>query len=229
MSHQMIWHGHGTFEVLTNARRILIDPFFTGNPSAVKQADQMNPDAIIVSHGHGDHVGDAVSIAKRTGAVVISNHEISLWMQKHGVPNTHAMHIGGSKQFPFGIVKLTMALHGSMLPDGSNGGNPCGVMLKLPGATIYHACDTGLFGDMALIGEDGIDVAILPIGDNFTMGPDDALRAVKMIKPRHVIPDHFNTWPPIAQDAIAWCDRVKTETAAIATVLVIGEPWTIPA
>ncbi len=119
------------------------------------------------------------------------------------------MSIGGQFRFDFGIVKLTIAHHGSMLPDGSNGGSPAGVLLKLADGNIYHACDTGLFYDMKLIGEEGIDLAILPIGDNYTMGPDDALKAVKLIQPKHVIPDHYDTWPLIAQDADAWADRVK--------------------
>lgn len=225
MPRHLIWHGHGTFEVVTDTARVMIDPFFTGNPSAIKRADEVNPDVIIVSHGHGDHVGDAIAIAKRRGALLIANHEISLWARDQGASNVHGMHIGGSHTFPWGTVKLTMALHGSMLPDGSNGGNPCGVLLRLPGATLYHACDTGLFGDMALIGEEGIDVAILPIGDNYTMGPDDALRAVRLIKPRVVIPDHFGTWPLIAQDANVWCERVRASTETRPVTLTVGQPW----
>ncbi len=135
----------------------------------------------------------------------------------------HPQHIGGAHQHAFGTVKLTIAHHGSALPDGSNGGNPCGVLLKLDDGTLYHACDTGLFYDMKLIGEEGIDLAILPIGDNFTMGPDDALRAVKLIEPRRVIPDHYNTWPLIDQDADGWADRVSRETDSTAVVLQPGE------
>ena len=133
------------------------------------------------------------------------------------------MHIVGSHAFDFGIVKLTIAHHGSMLPDGANGGNPSGVILKLSDGTIYHACDTGLFYDMKLIGEEGIDLAILPIGDNYTMGPDDALRAVKLIEPKRVIPDHYDTWEPIAQDAAAWAARVNAETKAKPVILKPGE------
>lgn len=219
--------GHGTFEIETNGTTVLIDPFLNDNPACAKAADDVSPDFIIVTHGHFDHIADAVSIAKRTGAKVIANFEICEWLGKQGVQNTHAQHVGGACDHGFGVVKLTIAHHGSMLPDGSNGGNPCGVLLKLDDGTIYHAADTGLFYDMTLIGEEGVDVAILPIGDNFTMGPDDALRAVKLIAPKRVIPDHYNTWPPIEQDAAAWAKRVKSETAAVPVVLQPGESLTL--
>ena len=134
----------------------------------------------------------------------------------------HAQHIGGAHEFDFGTVKLTIAHHGSMLPDGANGGNPCGILLTTVDGSIYHAADTGLFYDMKLIGEEGIDLAILPIGDNFTMGPDDALRAVKLIEPKRVIPDHYDTWPLIAQDAAAWAKRVAAETSTEPIILQPG-------
>ena len=223
MATTVTWLGHGCFEIQTGGKSVLIDPFFSGNPAAARKADEVSPDCIIVSHGHGDHVGDTVEIAKRTGALVISNYEISLWLEKQGVKNTHAQHIGGARQHDFGIVKLTIAHHGSVLPDGTCGGNPCGVLLKLPDGNIYHACDTGLFYDMKLIGEEGIDLAILPIGDNYTMGPDDALRAVKLIGPKRVIPDHFNTFELINQDVQAWAARVRSETSAEPVVLKPGE------
>ena len=215
--------GHGTFLVETNGTRVLIDPFLTGNPAASTTADDVPADVIILSHGHGDHVGDAIDVANRTGALVIANHEIVEWLTGQGLTNTHAQHIGGQHAFEWGTLKLTIAHHGSMLPDGANGGNPCGLLLKLADGNIYHAADTGLFLDMKLIGEEGIDLAILPIGDNFTMGPDDALRAVKLIEPKRVIPDHYNTWPLIAQDAGAWAERVRAETSAEALVLESGE------
>ncbi len=223
MATTVTYLGDGTFQFEAAGKTIIIDPFFTGNPAAPVTADEVNPDYLIVSHGHGDHVGDAVAIAKRTGCTVISNHEISVWLGEQGVEQAHGMHIGGSHAFDFGIVKLTIAHHGSMLPDGANGGNPSGVILKLSDGTIYHACDTGLFYDMKLIGEEGIDLAILPIGDNYTMGPDDALRAVKLIEPKRVIPDHYDTWEPIAQDAAAWAARVNAETKAKPVILKPGE------
>ena len=183
----------------------------------------MNPNFIALTHGHGDHVGDTVEIAKRTGAKVIANYEICEWLGKQGVENCHPQHIGGGFNHEFGRLKLTTALHGSMLPDGSNGGMPAGLLFQLAGATIYHAGDTGLFSDMQLIGEAGIDLAILPIGDNFTMGPDDALRAVSFLNPKQVVPCHFNTFGWIEQDAAAWVERVNGETSASAMLLAPGE------
>ena len=217
------WLGHSTFQIETAGKKILLDPFFTGNPSAPLDAEQVEADAIIVSHGHGDHVGDTVDIAKRTGALVIANFEIIEWMGKQGVENVHPQHIGGAHQYDFGTVKLTIAHHGSMLPDGSNGGNPCGILLKLDGGTIYFAADTGLFYDMKLIGEEGIDMAMLPIGDNFTMGPADSVKATKLIQPKRVLPMHYNTWPLIEQDVSAWADQIRGQTAAEPVVLQPGE------
>jgi L-ascorbate metabolism protein UlaG (beta-lactamase superfamily) len=218
------WLGHACLLIESGGQRILIDPFLTGNPAAATTAEKAPADFILISHGHGDHVGDAVAIAQRTGATVISNYEISLWLEKQGLKKVHGMQHGGGHAFPFGRLKLTLAFHGSMLPDGSNGGNPCGFLLTLKdGKKIYAAQDTGLFGDMRLIGEEGIDLAMLPIGDNYTMGPDDALRAVKLLEPKKVLPIHYNTWDLIAQDAAAWANRVKKETHTVPVVLNPGE------
>src|SRR5436305_3723928 len=156
--------------------------------------------------------------------MVVANYEISEWLQKQGLKKVHGQQHGGSFKHPFSRVKLTLAFHGSMLPDGANGGNPCGFLLYLKdGTKVYDAADTGLFGDMRLIGEEGIDLAILPIGDNFTMGPDDALRAVKLIQPKKVLPIHYNTWDLIAQDAAGWASRVSKETKTQPIVLKSGE------
>jgi L-ascorbate metabolism protein UlaG (beta-lactamase superfamily) len=200
MSYKITWYGHAVLGLETGGYKLLVDPFFTGNPAASISADQAEADFILVSHGHSDHVGDTVSIAKRTGATVISNAEMCGWMSSKGL-QIHGQHLGGGYQHPFGYLKLTLALHGSGLPDGSYGGNPAGFLLTTnQGEKIYMACDTGLFGDMRLIGEEGLDLAVIPIGDNYTMGPDDALRAVKMLQPKHVIPIHYNTWDVIEQD-----------------------------
>ena len=141
-----------------------------------------------------------MSLAKRTGAMVISNFEIVNWLGTQGVENSHAQHLGGGFQHPFGHLKLTIAHHGSALPDGSYGGNPAGLLFTIEGQKIYLAGDTGLFYDMKLIGEEGIDVAILPIGDNFTMGPADSIKAINFLQPQQVIPMHYNTWPLVEAD-----------------------------
>lgn len=215
--------GHSTFEIRYDDHVILIDPFLTDNPAAKKTADELNPTVILLTHGHGDHIGDTVSIAKRTGALVVANFEIIQWLTAQGLTNLHAQHIGGGYQHDFGHLKLTIAHHGSMLPDGSDGGNPCGLLLTLPKTTIYHAGDTGLFLDMQLIGEAGIDLAILPIGDNFTMGPVEAFSAVKFIEPKHVIPCHYNTWPLIEQDGEGWVASVNDETESTGHYMVAGD------
>lgn len=221
------WYGHATLGLETGGYKLLIDPFFSGNPAAPVGADAVAADYILITHGHGDHVGDTVAIAKRTGATAISNFEIASWLAAHGVAKTHGQHIGGGYKHPFGYLKLTLALHGSQLPDGSNGGNPAGFLLTTnDGKKIYMAGDTGLFGDMRLIGEEGLDVAVIPIGDNFTMGPADALRAVKMLMPGTVIPIHFGTWGLIDQDAAAWAARVEKETGVKVVVLRPGESFT---
>jgi L-ascorbate metabolism protein UlaG (beta-lactamase superfamily) len=216
--------GHGTHSLEIGGKLVLVDPFFTSNSSTDVSADSVNPDVILVSHGHFDHVEDLVSIAKRTGAKVISNFEIVGWLQGQGVPEgqAHPQHIGGGFNHEFGHVKLTIAHHGSGLPDGSYGGNPAGLLITAEGKKIYLACDTALFLDMQLYGEEGIDLFVVPIGDNFTMGPDDALRAVKLVKPKMVVPSHYNTWPLIEQDAEAWARRVEAETNTKAHVLAPG-------
>jgi L-ascorbate metabolism protein UlaG (beta-lactamase superfamily) len=157
--------------------------------------------------------------------MVISNFEIQNWMAAQGIEKTHPLHIGGGYDFPFGRVKLTIAHHGSGLPDGSYGGNPAGFLLTLAGKKLYFACDTGLFYSMKLIGEAGLDVAVLPIGDNFTMGPDDALRAVQLLEPDLVIPSHYDTFDVIQQDPHAFVERVEAETAAKGLVLKAGDTY----
>ncbi len=227
MSLTLTWYGHAAFRLDVDGVKLLVDPFLNDNPVAVVKADAVDADFILISHGHGDHIGDAVAIAERTSALVISTFEVASWFKNKGI-EAHAQHIGGGFHHPFGYLKLTQALHGSMLPDGSYGGNPTGFLLTTPeDERLYLACDTGLFGDMRLIGEEGIDLAVLPIGDNFTMGPDDALRAVKLLEPKHVIPVHYNTWELIEQDPHAWAQQVKKETSATPHVLQPGESFQI--
>ena len=223
MPTKLIWYGHATLGLETDGYKLLIDPFFTDNPAASTSADDLKADFILISHGHGDHVGDTVSIAKRTGALVISNFEIANWLGAQGLEKVHPQHIGGGYQHPFGYLKLTLALHGSALPDGSYGGMPAGFLLTTnDGKKIYLAQDTGLFGDMKLIGDEGIDLAVIPIGDNFTMGPADALKAVKLLRPKRVVPIHYNTWDLIVQDPKAWAAQVSAQTDANAVVLEAG-------
>jgi L-ascorbate metabolism protein UlaG (beta-lactamase superfamily) len=226
MSAKVTWLGHASFALGIDQHKILIDPFLSDNPASAATPDDVEADFIIVSHGHFDHIGDTVPIAKRTGALVISNFEIGNWLREQGVENVHQQHIGGGYIYPFGYLKLTIAHHGSGLPDGSYGGSPAGLLITLQdGKKIYFACDTALFYGMKLIGEEGIDLAVLPIGDNFTMGPDDALRAVKLVEPRVVIPVHYDTWDLIAQDPAAWAKRVEAETDATCVVISPGESY----
>ncbi len=227
MTIRLTWYGHAAMLLEVGGRRLLVDPFLTGNPAASIAADTVAADYILISHGHGDHVGDAVAIAQRTHATVISNFEIANWFNAQGVQNTHAQHLGGGHEHPFGYLKLTLALHGSALPDGSYGGNPCGFLLTSEGKKVYLACDTGLFGDMQLIGDEGLDLAVLPIGDNFTMGPADAVRAARLLRAKTVIPVHYNTWELIAQDPAAWARQVEAEAGSKVTVLKPGESFSL--
>ncbi|MGV2341832.1 MAG UNVERIFIED_CONTAM: metal-dependent hydrolase [Planctomycetaceae bacterium] len=227
MTTTLTYYGHSAFLLQTAGRSVLIDPFLTGNPQATVSAADVHADYIVISHGHGDHVGDVVEIAKRTHAMVISNHEISLWLKRQGVPRTHDMHIGGSHRFSFGTLKLTIAHHGSILPDGSCGGSPAGLLFQTAAGNIYHAGDTGLFGDMALIGEAGLKLAILPIGDNYTMGPADSLRAIRLLQPEIVMPCHVNTFPVIEQDVASWSDQVRKNTTARPVVLQPGQLFSL--
>jgi len=227
MSTEVIWYGHAAIGIKTAGFFILVDPYFSGNPLASTTAVVLEPDYILVTHGHGDHLGDTLEIARRCGSVVICNSEIRDWLNHKGV-KTHGQNIGGGFEHPFGYLKMTFAIHGSTLPEGSDGGNPGGFLLTTrEQKKVYIAGDTGLFGDMRLIGEEGIDLALLPIGGNYTMGPEDALRAVKLINPAVVIPIHYNTFPVIRQDPLAWAQRVSTDTSSTVKVIDPGESITI--
>ena len=193
----------------------MFTPFKHFTPTAPIKSDADKADFILITHGHFDHISDAVKIANRTGATTVSNFEISQWLSKQGVTNAIGMNHGGATNLPFGRVKLTIAHHSSVLPDGTYGGNPAGFLLTLPEAKIYIAGDTALFSDLQLYGRDGLDLAIVPMGDLYTMGPEDSIEAVNFLKPKRVAPCHYNTWPPIAQDAQAWANKVRSQTSAI--------------
>ncbi|MFN7813186.1 MAG: metal-dependent hydrolase [Planctomycetia bacterium] len=227
----LTWTGHATWLIDTGKGTLLIDPFFDECPTASMKARDVACDAILVTHGHFDHVADLVAIAKWTGAMVYCNWEIAQWLGKHGVQNVQPMNLGGSVAVPGGRAKMEIAHHSSSLPDGSYGGNPAGWLLDVGGVRVFIAGDTALFSDMERIGRPvqgrGLDVAVLPIGDLFTMGPDEAVEAVRLLKPKLALPSHYGTWPPIEQDAIAWARRVEAAGLAAAKAPAVGEPITI--
>ncbi len=210
--------GHAAFYFENSDFRAVLDPFLSGNAQAKTSPDDLSKiDYIFVTHGHGDHLGDTIEIAKKNNSTVITNAEIASYLRKQGL-NTHPMHIGGRTKFDFGIVKMTPALHGSGIdtPEGMvYGGSPCGFVLDIDGKKIYHAGDTGLTMDMKLLEIENIDLAILPIGGNFTMDVEDAVRAVEFIKPKKVIPIHYDTFPVIKASPWDFKDMVKSTEVII--------------
>lgn len=195
------YFGHSAFGVTTKQGiHILIDPFLDDNPVSKTKSKDVNADFIILTHGHGDHVGDGLKIGKRCNSTFICVNELANWVISKGL-KAHNMHIGGSYDFDFGKVKFTIAHHGSMTPDNQYAGEASGVLLMIEGKTIYHTGDTGLFYDMKLIGEmNPVDYMLLPIGDNYTMGIKDAVKAVELTNPEFAVPMHFNTFPVINSD-----------------------------
>jgi L-ascorbate metabolism protein UlaG (beta-lactamase superfamily) len=221
------YFGHSACEVVHGDTNLLIDPFLTGNPLSPVSQDTLNPTAILITHAHNDHMGDSLRIAKNTGAQIVAIHEIATWFSQHSLP-AHGMSIGGGFHFPWGWVKMTPAWHGSTYLDEQDNfctlGTPGGFLLKLGSSTLYHAGDTALFSDMALIGRrHPIDLALLPIGDNYTMGPDDAVEAAKLLNAKVVVPIHYNTFPVIQQDPHGYACRVKSETSSDCLVLEPGQ------
>lgn len=204
--------GHSAWYIEGNNVRMVIDPFLTDNPQARVKPSDLTVDYVLLTHGHGDHLGDGIEMAKQNHATVVAPYELAMYCQSKGVEKVHPMHIGGGFNFPFGRIKLTIAHHGSMTPDGTYAGNPCGFLVTMDGKTIYHAGDTGLFYDMKLIGEmNAIDVALLPIGDNFTMGIDDAVKAAELLQPGLVIPMHYQTFDVINVNPQDFIDKVSAK------------------
>ncbi|AOY75201.1 metal-dependent hydrolase [Clostridium formicaceticum] len=213
--------GHSAFYVETSTMKALIDPFISNEVQSFA-FDEKEITHIFVTHGHGDHLGSTIQIAKKSGATVISNYEICMYLQKQGI-SFHAMHIGGRFTSNFGTIKMTPALHGSGIetPEGMlYGGNPCGFLIACEGKKLYHAGDTGLTMDMQLLAVEKIDVALIPIGGNFTMDVIDAVTAVEFIKPKVVVPMHYNTHPIISASPEAFQAKVL---GADVKILTIGE------
>src|SRR5690625_4954767 len=208
------YHGHSLVQVETESHKILIDPFITGNALCDLDADTVEADVILLTHGHNDHVGDTMKIANRTGASIVALNELAVYLGQKGF-NAHGMNIGGAYDFDFGRVKYTQAFHSSSYEEEDGTfiytGMPGGLLLTVGDKTIYHLGDTALFSDLKLIGEmNDIDLAFVPIGDNFTMGPEEALIAADWIKADIVVPVHYNTFPVIEQDGDAFAEKVKT-------------------
>jgi L-ascorbate metabolism protein UlaG (beta-lactamase superfamily) len=219
--------GHATFELSDGTTTVLIDPFLTGNPQAAVSAEDLSPDVILLTHGHGDHSADVVSIAKRSGATVITMLEIADEYQQEGLENVIGPNIGGTVEFPGGSVKLVPAAHSSSTPKGTFSA-ATGLIVEFGGVTTYHLGDTWLFGDMELIGRrHSIDVALVPIGGFFTMDVEDAVEAVRMIGPRQVIPCHYGTFPSIEVEAAEFKAGVERETATEVIILEPGQTHTL--
>jgi L-ascorbate metabolism protein UlaG (beta-lactamase superfamily) len=224
---KLTWFGHSAFQLDDGEHTVLLDPFISGNPVSDVDSETLSPETILLTHAHNDHVGDTVAIAKRSGATVIATFELANWVSAQGVENTIGGNHGGTISFPGGTAKFTPAWHTSSYTDADGSvvapGLPAGFVIRFGGKTIYAAGDTALFLDMQLIGEEHPDVAILPVGDHFTMGPDDALRAVTLLRPGTVVPSHYNTFPAIEQDIEKFKQRVEAETASRVVVMQPGE------
>jgi L-ascorbate metabolism protein UlaG (beta-lactamase superfamily) len=224
---KITYYGQSTFEIETGGKKLLFDPFISPNPLAKNiDINSLRPDYILVSHGHGDHVADLLAIQKNSGAKVICIAEIAGWLSQKGVDNAHGMNIGGGFDFDFGRVKMVNAVHSSTLPDGSAGGNPAGFLIHAGGKAIYFAGDTALTYDMKLLADEKLDWALLPIGDNYTMGADDAIKASAFIHCKNVIGMHYDTFPPIKIDKNSVREKF-TNAGLNLKLMEIGESFTL--
>jgi len=218
--------GHATFELSEGDSRVLIDPFLGGNPKAPVGPEEVDPTHILLTHGHVDHVADAVDIAKRTGAHCVALVETANWLGKHGVENVSDPNLGGTVRFDWGWVKLVQAFHSSELPDGTVT-TETGLVVNIGGTTVYHLGDTCLFGDLRLIAErTPVDVALIPIGGHYTMDRHDAVIAADFIGADTVIPCHYDTFPAIETDAEAFKSDVESRTRSKVVILQPGETHT---
>lgn len=221
------YHGHSCFSIFINQTHLIIDPFLNHNPQSIIKASDINPDYVLVTHGHSDHFGDTLELGAK-GATIISTAEIAEYCELKQMPSVHAMQIGGGYRFPFGYLKMVPATHGSAISDNNTllgGGSPGGFLLKTPDLVLYHAGDTGLTMEMEMLARfEQIDIALLPIGGNYTMDPVDALRAIRILNPRYVIPMHYNTFPLIAQDVHQFAKEAE-RLGPDAIVLKIGETY----
>jgi L-ascorbate metabolism protein UlaG (beta-lactamase superfamily) len=205
---KLTYYGQSTIEIVTDGKTLLFDPFITPNELAKHiDVNSLKPDYILVSHGHGDHVADLITVQKNSGAKVICIAEIAGWLGKQGISNVHGMNIGGGFNFDFGRVKMVNAVHSSALPDGSNGGNPAGFVIYAEGKKVYFAGDTALTYDMKLLADENLDWALLPIGDNYTMGADDAIKAADFINCKNIIGIHYDSFPVIKIDKEEVADK----------------------
>ena len=208
---KVTYYGHACFAAQVANKTLLFDPFITGNELAKAiDVNAVPADYILISHGHVDHMADAAVIAKRTGATIVSNYEVTVWFNQQGLPKTHPLNHGGGWRFDFGHVKFVNAVHSSSLPDGTYGGNPGGFVIESAEGNFYYSGDTALTMDMKLIGESTrLNFAALCIGDNFTMGIDDAIKAAEFVRCHEILGLHYNTFPPIRIDPPAAIEKFK--------------------
>lgn len=220
--------GHAAFALSHDGKTVLVDPFLTGNPKAAATADEVEADAIFVTHAHGDHVGDTVAIAKRTGADVVAIVELAAELEGAGVEKVHNPNLGGTVDLGWVNVRLTPAWHTGTSPSGGTTATPAGMVIEIGGKRVYHLGDTCLFSDLALPSRRShIDVAMIPIGGHFTMDRFDAVTAAEFVKADQVIPCHYDTFPPIETDAQAYKADVQNAGYAEVIVLAPGETHTV--